>query len=142
MLESNPHLYIEVLSFYAAQVRAVDAQNLEEFADTFTDDGSIEHDAGARIQGREAMLADMRRRLPAYAGIKTKHWFGQVLVTADDDQILTDYYACLTLVAPDGSVKVTGTYSVRDVLVSSGTGLRVRERLIRPDTDKGKVSEH
>lgn len=138
-MEKNPHIYTQVLSFYAAQVRAVDTKNIEGFADTFTSDGVIEHHSGARYEGRKAMLEDMRRRLPAYEGVKTKHWFGQLLVTEEDDRILTDYYACLTIVGPDGSIKVSGTFNVRDILISADSGLRVLERLIRPDIDKGKI---
>lgn len=137
-MAQNPYLYSQILAFYAAQVRRVDGQDINGFAETFTRDGFIEHRPGERVQGREAMLADMQNRLPGYEGLTTKHWFGQVIVDETDGAISTEYYASLTIANDKGELRLAGTFSVNDVLVRDGESFLVRERKIVPDLPKRK----
>lgn len=60
-------LYAEVRTFYARQMRRVDALDIEGFAETFTEDGEVLHANGEVAKGREAMVAGMRAALPATA---------------------------------------------------------------------------
>lgn len=76
-------LYAEVQTFYAQQMRRVDALDIEGFADTFTDDGEVVHAGGQRQSGRVEMIAGMRANLPRYKDIAVRHWFGHLLIEAD-----------------------------------------------------------
>lgn len=92
-------LYAEVQTFYAQQMRRVDALDIEGFADTFTDDGEVVHAGGQRQSGREEMIAGMRANLPRYRDIAVRHWFGHLIIepdTADEDTLRVSYYTLVT----------------------------------------------
>jgi hypothetical protein len=102
--------HVEILGFYARQCRLMDALKIEEFADTFTEDGVIDHaHRGERLAGRDAMVAAMRAALPRYRSVVPRHWFDHYLVekTADGDLVVTD----------DGRL-LARIYSESDLLVA------------------------
>lgn len=129
-------LLAEVQTFYARQMRQVDALNIEGFADTFTEDGVVVHAGGARQQGRAEMLAGMRANLPRYQGIAVRHWFGHLLIepdAADEDTLRVSYYTLVTLTDGEGKVSFQPTFTVDDVLVRRDGELLTKSRVIRQD---------
>ncbi|MFD5232863.1 nuclear transport factor 2 family protein [Streptomyces qaidamensis] len=130
-------LYAEVMTFYAWQMRRVDALDIEGFADTFTDDGEVVHADGHRQHGKAEMLAGMRAALPRYRDIAVRHWFGHVLIEpceGDPGTLRVSYYSLVTLTDREGKVTFQPTFTVDDVLVRRGGRLLTRSRLIRRDT--------
>ncbi|GAA2382401.1 nuclear transport factor 2 family protein [Streptomyces glaucosporus] len=130
-------LYAEVQTFYARQMRRVDALDIEGFADTFTDDGVVVHANGERAQGREAMVAGMRANLPRYRDIAVRHWFDHLLIETDprdEDTLRVSYYTLVTQTDREGRVSFQPTFTVEDVLVRRDGELLTRERVIHRDT--------
>jgi hypothetical protein len=129
-------LYVEVQQFYARQMRLLEALEIERYAETFTEDGVVEHVArGERAQGRAAMVAGMRAALPRYAGVAVRHWFDKLLLERVDAQtVQVSYYALVTRTSADGSVALEPTFTVDDVLVRRDGQLYARSRVIRRDT--------
>ncbi|MFJ8765549.1 nuclear transport factor 2 family protein [Streptomyces clavifer] len=130
-------LYAEVQTFYAQQMRRVDALDIEGFADTFTDDGEVVHAGGHRQSGREEMIAGMRASLPRYRGIAVRHWFGHLIIepdAADEDTLRVSYYSLVTQTDREGKVAFQPTFTVDDVLVRRDGRLMTRSRVIHRDT--------
>jgi actinorhodin biosynthesis protein ActVIA len=129
-------LYAEVQSFYAWQMRRVDALDVEGFAATFTDDGVVVHADGHRQAGREEMVAGMRARLPRYKDVAVRHWFGHLLIEAGgagEDTVRVSYYTLVTQVDGEGKVSFQPTFTVEDVLVRVDGRLLTRSRVIHRD---------
>ncbi|MFP8904051.1 nuclear transport factor 2 family protein [Streptomyces atacamensis] len=130
-------LYAEVQTFYARQMRRVDALDIEGFADTFTDDGVVVHANGERAQGRERMVAGMRANLPRYRDIAVRHWFDHLLIETDpedEDTLRVSYYTLVTQTDREGKVSFQPTFTVDDVLVRRDGELLTRSRVIHRDT--------
>ncbi|MFF2509121.1 nuclear transport factor 2 family protein [Streptomyces sp. NPDC058067] len=130
-------LYAEVQTFYAQQMRRVDALDIEGFADTFTDDGEVVHAGGQRQSGRVEMIAGMRANLPRYQDIAVRHWFGHLLIEADpqdEDTVRVSYYTLVTQTDREGKVSFQPTFTVDDVLVRRDGRLLTRSRVIHRDS--------
>ncbi|ORT56595.1 nuclear transport factor 2 family protein [Streptomyces sp. CB03238] len=130
-------VYAEVQTFYAQQMRRVDALDIEGFADTFTDDGEVVHAGGRRQHGRAEMIAGMRAALPRYRDIAVRHWFDHLLIDtdpADADTLRVSYYTLVTQTDRDGNVTFQPTFTVDDVLVRVDGRLLTRSRVIHQDT--------
>ncbi|MEU4261435.1 nuclear transport factor 2 family protein [Streptomyces argenteolus] len=130
-------LYAEVQTFYAQQMRRVDALDIEGFADTFTDDGEVVHAGGQRQSGREEMIAGMRANLPRYRDIAVRHWFGHLIIepdAADEDTLRVSYYTLVTQTDREGKVAFQPTFTVDDVLVRRDGRLLTLSRVIHRDT--------
>lgn len=130
-------VYAEVQTFYAQQMRRVDALDIEGFADTFTDDGEVVHAGGQRQRGRAEMIAGMRAALPRYRDIAVRHWFDHLLIEtdpADADILRVSYYTLVTQTDRDGNVTFQPTFTVDDVLVRVDGRLLTRSRVIHRDT--------
>ncbi|MFP3991511.1 nuclear transport factor 2 family protein [Streptomyces sp. E11-3] len=130
-------LYAEVQTFYAWQMRRVDALDIEGFAETFTEDGEVVHAGGQRQRGRAEMLAGMRASLPRYQDIAVRHWFGHLLIEPDPDDpdtLHTSYYTLVTQTDREGNVSFQPTFTVNDVLIRQDGRLVTRSRVISKDT--------
>ncbi|WP_231626673.1 nuclear transport factor 2 family protein [Streptomyces apocyni] len=130
-------LYAEVQTFYAWQMRRVDALDIEGFAQTFTEDGEVVHAGGQRQRGRAEMVAGMRAALPRYQDIAVRHWFDHLLIEpdADDpDTLYTSYYTLVTQTDREGKVSFQPTFTVADVLIRQDGRLITRSRVITKDT--------
>ncbi|MFG2885296.1 nuclear transport factor 2 family protein [Streptomyces sp. NPDC048297] len=130
-------LYAEVRTFYAWQMRRVDALDIEGFAATFVEDGKVVHAGGHVQNGREEMLAGMRAALPRYRDIAVRHWFDHLLIEtdpADEDVLRVSYYSLVTQTDREGNVKFEPTFTVEDELVRRGGSLFTRTRTIHRDT--------
>ncbi|MFE3519028.1 nuclear transport factor 2 family protein [Streptomyces sp. NPDC059166] len=130
-------LYAEVQTFYAQQMRRVDALDIEGFAATFTDDGEIVHAGGHRQSGKAEMLAGMRASLPRYRDIAVRHWFGHLIIepdVTDEDTLHVSYYTLVTQTDREGKVAFQPTFTVDDVLVRRDGRLLTSSRVIHRDT--------
>lgn len=130
-------VHAEVLTFYARQMRRVDALDIEGFADTFTEDGEVVHAGGHRQSGKTEMIAGMRASLPRYRDIAVRHWFDHVLIeadSADPDVLRVSYYTLVTQTDREGNVTFQPTFTVDDVLVRVDGRLLTRSRVIHRDS--------
>ncbi|MEU5537372.1 nuclear transport factor 2 family protein [Streptomyces sp. NPDC020362] len=137
-------LYAEVRTFYAWQMRRVDALDVEGFAHTFTEDGEVRHSDGHVQRGRQEMLAGMRANLPRYKDVTVRHWFDHLLIEADADDpdtLRVSYYTLVALTDREGNVTFQPTFTVDDVLVRRDGVLFTSRRVIRRDTPVA-VPEH
>ncbi|MEV8594582.1 nuclear transport factor 2 family protein [Streptomyces sp. NPDC052012] len=129
-------LYAEVRTFYARQMRRVDALDIAGFAATFTEDGEVVHAGGQRQRGRAEMIAGMRANLPRYRDIAVRHWFDHLLIETDpvdEDTLRVSYYTLVTQTDRDGRVSFQPTFTVEDVLVRRDGRLLTRSRVIHRD---------
>lgn len=133
-------LFAEVRTFYAWQMRRVDALDIEGFVATFVEDGQVVHAGGHVQRGREEMLAGMRAALPRYRDIAVRHWFDHLLIEtdpADEDVLRVSYYSLVTRTDREGNVAFEPTFTVEDELVRRDGRLFTRRRTIHRDTPAG-----
>ncbi|MBT2388380.1 MULTISPECIES: nuclear transport factor 2 family protein [Streptomyces] len=135
MAEVSADLYVEVLRYYAQQMSLLDAQDIEAYVETFTEQGVTHHvHRGQKLEGRAAMLAHARQALPRYRGVVVRHWNDNYLMNeADDGSITVAYGSLVTLTEAEGIVRFESTYAVTDVLVRVDGRLRARSRTIVRD---------
>nr|WP_051724673.1 nuclear transport factor 2 family protein [Actinospica acidiphila] len=116
-------LYSGVLEFYARQMPLMEEGRIEEYADTFTEDGVFEHALGWRLEGREQLIEGTRSGLARYAGKALRHWHDRFTVDRRPDGALdVTYLAMVSLVDEQGQVTFEPSCTVRDVLVWSQEG--------------------
>lgn len=129
-------LYVEVLTFYAKQMRLLDALRIEDYAATFTEDAVIDHvHRSERAEGRAAMLAGMRAALPRYQGVVVRHWLDHILVEpGDNGACQVSYCSLVTRTDATGTVAFEPTFAIEDVLVRQDSVLRTKSRTIHRDT--------
>jgi len=127
--------YVAILSFYARQMHLLDELKIEDYAETFTADGAVDHaHKGERADGREAMLAYMRAALPRYRTVVVRHWFDHLLIEPADDGWKVDYYSLVTRTDAQGRVTFEPTFTVHDELTVDDDGrIRTRLRVIHQD---------
>ena len=127
-------LHAEVTTFYARQMRTVDALDVEGFADTFTDDGVVVHANGTRAEGRAQMVAGMIKNLPRYRDVALRHWFDHLIIEPmDEDTVSVSYYSLVTHTDREGKVTFEPTFTVEDVLVRREGQLFTKSRVIHRD---------
>jgi actinorhodin biosynthesis protein ActVIA len=134
---ASTELYVEVLQFYSAQMRALDNGKFAEFADTFTPDGEFTHTVGRQpartTAGIIAELEDFHRTSVG-ADVQRRHWFTMQLVNQlDDDVIETSVYALVMRILPGGRPEVTFSGLANDILVRQEGALRTRSRTVVSD---------
>ncbi len=127
--------YVRIRDFYARQMQLIDAFKLEDYADTFTADGGVDHaHRGQRIMGRENQLAFMRSALPRYQGVVVRHWFDHLLIEPTADGWHVSYYSLVSRTDHTGAVTFEPTFTVNDELVCGADGqIRTRLRVIHQD---------
>ncbi|PRX51434.1 actinorhodin biosynthesis protein ActVIA [Prauserella shujinwangii] len=133
---SPAEIYFEVLTFYARQMRLLEALRIEDYAATFTEDAVIEHKhRGERAEGRAEMLQAMRAALPRYEGVVVRHWFDHILVEPGNDETYSvSYFSLVTRTDTEGGVTLEPTFTVEDVLVRERGELLTKSRSIRRDS--------
>jgi hypothetical protein len=134
-------LYLAVQQFYARHMHVLDAGMAEEWAATFTPDGSFSAPGlDAPVRGRAALAAavrDTKARLAA-AGEIHRHWHGMVHVNPprEDGSVVVRCYALVIAVGSSGEPRMHRSCVCEDVLVpaegATGQWL-VRERRVTPD---------
>ncbi|GAB2862597.1 nuclear transport factor 2 family protein [Actinocorallia aurea] len=127
--------YVAILAFYARQMHLLDALKVEDYAETFTEDGAVDHaHRGERLDGREAMLAMMRAALPRYRSVAVRHWFDHLLIEPTEEGWKVAYYSLVTRTDAAGKVDFEPTFTVHDELVRGADGeIRTKLRVIHQD---------
>lgn len=131
----SAELYVEVQTFYARQIRLLDARRVEEFAATFTEDGVMRHAAQDDVpRGRDAIVAALRTNLPRYDGFAVRHWFDKLLVKQlEDGRIWASYYAIISRTDADRTVTFDPSVTVEDILVRRNGQLLNESRTLHRD---------
>ncbi len=129
--------YQRVQQFYAHQMQLLDDGSVEEWAKTFTEDGTFAANAHpAPTTGRAAIasaagqaVAELKR-----AGLVRRHWLGMITVgSRPDDTLLARCYALVISTPKGGQSGVHVSTVCEDVLVRNGDELLVRERRVARD---------
>lgn len=128
-------LHVEVLTFYARQMRLLDALDIEGYVRTFTEDGVTDHaHRGERVEGRAAMRATSLAALPRYAGVAVRHWNDHYLIEGlGGDRYAVSYCSLVTRTTVDGTVGFEPTFMIDDVLVRVDGELMTASRTIHRD---------
>lgn len=131
----NVAVHIEVQTFYAQQMRLLDALDVEGYAQTFTEDGVTDHaHRNEKVEGRAALIAGASAALPRYKGVAVRHWNDHYLIDEIDENTLKVSYASLvTRTTADGVVSFEPTFSIEDVLVRVDGRLYTKSRTIHRD---------
>ncbi|MER0443351.1 nuclear transport factor 2 family protein [Streptomyces sp. Edi4] len=150
-------LYVEVQQFYARQMPLLEERRLEEFLETLTEDGSIEHRPGGwRLEGRAQLLTEMRQRrgdperplveevsarearqknIAYYDGLVYRYWFDRMRIDpVGEDTLHVRYQAIVSMTDAAGKVSFEPTTVVEDVLVRIDGELYTRSRLVTHDS--------
>lgn len=130
-------LYAEVQQHHAAQMHALDDGKFEEYAATFTADGSFRHTPGRDpAHGREAIVRELHEFHERFADdpVQRRHVFTMLELTVlDDETVQADFYTLVLTTRPGGDLKVGPSCTVRDVLVRVDGRLLTRSRLVDHD---------
>lgn len=131
----SAQVHVEVMTFYARQMRLLDALDVEGYVQTFTEDGVTDHaHRGERVEGRAAMLAGATAALPRYAGAAVRHWNDHYLIDEVDENTLhVSYCSLVSRTDSDGRVSFEPTFAIEDVLTRVGGRLLTRSRTIHRD---------
>jgi SnoaL-like domain len=130
-------LQAEVQQFYARHMQLLDDGRAEEWAETFTADGSFAPPTLPEpVRGRANLAAAVGRahaELVA-AGETHRHWHGMVHVQpATDGTLLVRCYALVFATPRGGEPRIHRACVCTDVLVREDGELRVRERVVTRD---------
>lgn len=132
-----PELYSEVQQYYARQIQALDAGRWEEFAASFTADGTFQHrrDLPA-ARTRAGILAEVVRFHQRFDDdpVHRRHWFNHlVLDPRPDGCIEATAYALVITTRPGGRPEIQPASVVLDELVREDGRLLTRSRRILHD---------
>ncbi|MGW1196758.1 nuclear transport factor 2 family protein [Streptomyces sp. NPDC002536] len=150
-------LYVEVQQFYALQMPLLEERRLEEFLETMTEDGSIEHRPGGwKLEGRQTLLKEMSERrgdpdkplveeisarearennVAYYDGLVYRYWFDRMRIRElHGGDLNVRYQAVVTMTDAKGKVSFEPTTTVEDVLVRRDGELYLRSRVVTHDS--------
>lgn len=130
-------LYAEIQHFYARHMQLLDDGKADEWAATFTADGSfLAPNLNEPVRGRDALAAAVRKTAAQLAEIGEvhRHWHGMTAVTPrEDGSVLARCYALVFATPKGGEPRLHRTCVCEDVLVPDGTGWLVRDRRVTRD---------
>jgi len=128
-------LYTEVRTFYARQMRLLDALDVDGYVLTFTEDGVTDHaHRSERIEGRAALRAAARAALSRYENAAMRHWNDHYLIEPlAENRYAVSYCSLVSRTAEDGTVAFEPTFRIDDVLVRVDGELRTASRTIERD---------
>jgi len=130
-------VYYEVQQFYGRQMRHLDEGRVEEWAGTFTGDGTFAANAHPQPSvGRAAIEQGAREaaRQLAEQGIRRRHWLGMLEVDErPDGTIVAKTYALIISTPLGGQAAVHLSCSCEDVLVREEGALLVKSRQVARD---------
>ena len=130
--------YQRLLHFYATQMQCLDLGEIDKWVSPFTVDGVFDANAQPEpARGREAIGAAARGMADDLArrGVVQRHWIGNLVVLAVDDDglIRTRSYAQVVDAQAGGPTKLRLSAVCEDVLVPYADAWQVRERRVRRD---------
>lgn len=130
-------LYSEVQNFYGHQMRLLDEAAVDDWANTFTEDGEFAADAHPEpSRGRTAIASGARQATSQLAakGIQRRHWLGMLDVTGNSDGTIQARTYALILETPQGGKPSTQlSCTCDDLLVREAGRLLVRHRRVHRD---------
>jgi hypothetical protein len=130
-------LYVEVQQFYARHMHLLDAGAADEWAATFTEDGTfIEPSLATPIRGRAELIASMSRAAAGFAaaGEVRRHWHGMLDVDPrPDGTVAVRCYALVFSTLRNAAPRLHRTCVCEDVLVREDGHLRVSSRRVTRD---------
>ena len=134
---TDTELYQEIQHFYGRQMRLLDEGRVEEWADSFTEDGVFSANAHPAPQnGRAEIVEGARRaaRMLSEQKVQRRHWLGMLEVREQADGTLTAHTYALVVNTPQGGKPaVEFSTSCDDVLTREDGTLRVRSRQVYRD---------
>ncbi|MCL7424496.1 nuclear transport factor 2 family protein [Streptomyces sp. YS415] len=130
-------LFQQIQQFYARQMRLLDHGAVEEWADTFTEDGVFDQNVAGPLTGRATIAVAAQKRVDQIVaeGITRRHWLGMLEVDPRDEQgvVRTRYYAFSMATERGGRPQITASTYAEDSLVRHEGGWLVRYRRVTHD---------
>ncbi|MEU5045326.1 nuclear transport factor 2 family protein [Streptomyces griseorubiginosus] len=134
---STTDLYALVQHFYAHQMQALDGLRFEDYAATFTEDGTFQHSPGAEpARTRPGIVRELVAFHERFEGdpVQRRHWFNHIaLEPQSDGSIRSTVYALVVTVRPGGKPEIAPSCVVHDVLEVVGDQVLTRSRLVTHD---------
>jgi hypothetical protein len=131
--------YLQVLQFYALQLKILDDGDTKQWVQTFTPDGIFEAaDMPEPIVGREALAMASDHQNARHEGLILRHWVGQLTVEPLEDGAVRAHSYAMVYVIPNTSL-LEGDVHFRhhtlcdDELVRSNGSWLVRHRWVATD---------
>ncbi|MEV6238708.1 nuclear transport factor 2 family protein [Lentzea sp. NPDC051838] len=133
----------EVLTFYARQMRLLDALDVDNYANTFTEDGVTDHaHRGEKVEGRAALIAGAKHALPRYKGVAVRHWNDHYLIDeVAENTFEVTYCSLVTRTDAEGKVTFEPTFFIEDVLVRVDGQLFTKSRTVHRDGQEKPVAK-
>ena len=131
--------YLQVLQFYALQLKILDNGDTEQWAQTFTPDGIFEAaDMPEPIRGRAALARAVEYQNAKHQGLILMHWVGQLTVEPlEDDAVRAHSYAMVYIIPAttllEGEVHFRHHTLCDDELVPHNGTWLVRHRRVATD---------
>lgn len=130
-------LYSQVQHFYARQMQALDSGRFEDYAATFTEDGSFQHSPQAEPAltrpGIVESLIEFNKRFENDP-VQRRHWFNHLLLDSlPDGSISATIYALIVTVRPGGKPEIAPSCVVHDVLVLDEEEILLKSRVVSHD---------
>ncbi|MFD5405431.1 nuclear transport factor 2 family protein [Streptomyces griseorubiginosus] len=134
---STTDLYALVQHFYAHQMQALDGLRFEDYAATFTEDGTFQHSPGAEpARTRPGIVRELVAFHERFEGdpVQRRHWFNHIaLEPQSDGSIRSTVYALVVTVRPGGKPEIAPSCVVHDVLEVVDDQVLTRSRLVTHD---------
>jgi hypothetical protein len=128
--------YVQIQHFYAWQSQLLDFNKFEEWAATFTADGSfLAPGLPAPVHGRQALAAATRKTHEGMEpGLAIRHWFNMTTLERHGDGTVHALSYVIVLRTPvNGEPIIYRSTTCDDTLTSEDGQWLVRERVIRRD---------
>lgn len=127
-------IYVEVQKFYARQLPLLEERRVEEFVQTYTENGVFEHASGLfKLEGHTQMIGGITPSLERYGDSVFRHWLGALQVSEAGDELYVGYTAIVSVTDQNGRVTFEPSCRVNDVLVRRHGQLLVRSRVLQHD---------
>ncbi|MFC8365537.1 nuclear transport factor 2 family protein [Streptomyces griseorubiginosus] len=134
---STTDLHALVQHFYAHQMQALDGLRFEDYAATFTEDGTFQHSPGAEpARTRPGIVRELVEFHKRFEGdpVQRRHWFNHIaLEPQSDGSVRSTVYALVVTVRPGGKPEIAPSCVVHDVLEVVGDQVLTRSRLVTHD---------
>ncbi|MFF4251881.1 nuclear transport factor 2 family protein [Streptomyces sp. NPDC001663] len=130
-------LYQEIQQFYARQMHLLDDGRVEEWAQTFTEDGVFAANAQpVPAVGRAAITEAAAKATAAYAeaGVQRRHWLGMVSVESATASAVTARCYALVIETPRGGrPEIKASTLCEDRIVRVDDTWQIQDRRITRD---------
>lgn len=138
-IEISTSLYTEVQQFYARQMQRLDAQDIEGYAATFTEDAIFDHTTALPASvTRAGIINDLYdfREMGKHDPVQKRHYFSMIdLEYIDADEIRSTVYCLVIKTRPGKPAEANPSCVVHDVLVRVDGDLQTKSRHVRYDSD-------